>query len=352
MTVLVVTTVHSADDTRIRERLIRTLAMRFQVRYATRAPGPTDSTGLDWLPLHGGRLRRWWAALGTLLTSRWDVAVIHDPELVPAGVIARFLLRRPVVFDVHEDLAAQIVAKDWLPRPTRPLARLLSRVIYRMGETFLDLTLAEESYRRLFRRQHPVFPNYPRYEGWPEPGGEGDGTVIYVGDVRPERGVTDAAQACAIAGIPLTVVGPGEPVFSERLAEVGGDVKMLGRRPHREALTLMGRASVGISPLRSLPNYIDSVPTKVVEYMAMGLPVVATDLPGTRMVVDGFEAVWLVPPGEVRSMARAVSEAATPASRVLAMSRVDRVRASFRWPEDSVLSHYSRLAGEQEPDTP
>ena len=55
-TVLVMTTVHAPDDTRIRERLIRTLSQTWDVMYGAPLPGPTDISGLSWLPLSGGRL--------------------------------------------------------------------------------------------------------------------------------------------------------------------------------------------------------------------------------------------------------------------------------------------------------
>jgi glycosyltransferase involved in cell wall biosynthesis len=352
MTVLVLTTVHFADDTRIRERLIRTLATEFSVIYATRTPGPADHSGLTWRPLRGGRARRWWGALRALLAGSWDVAVIHDPELIPAGVIARALRRRPIVFDVHEDLAAQIVAKDWIPALLRPLVRRAARVLYRIAERTLQLTLAEDSYRRLFRGDHPVFPNFPRYEGWPDPVSEGDGSVVYVGDVRPARGVSDAARACARAGVPFRVIGPSDPVFSTALQQAGGEVRLQGRHPNPETLDLMRTASAGISPLRPLPNYVDSIPTKVIEYLAMGLPVVATDLPGTRQVLDGFGAVWIVPSGDIDAMATAVREAVRSESRAAALARATEVRSSFRWPESAVLAHYRSLGRKHETESP
>lgn len=346
MTVLVVSTVHSADDTRIRERLVRTLSDGFEVVYATRPPGPSDRSGLTWVGLHGGRARRWWAALRLLASGGWDVAVIHDPELIPAAVVARVVRRRPVVFDVHEDLGAQIATKEWIPRWLRPPARLLARFLYWLAERALVLTLAEEGYRGLFRRDHPVFPNHPTYVGWPDPVEEGDGTVVYVGDVSVVRGVVDAAEAARRSGLRFRVVGP----VPESLRGSLTDAELLGRRPNPEALRLAASATVGISPLRDAPNYRQSLPTKVLEYLALGLPVVATDLPGTREVAGRWDGVWLVPPGDVDAMAGALREAAHPEARALARSRAAQVRTRFIWPRATVLDWYRRLA--QEAETP
>lgn len=340
MTVLVVSTVHSADDTRIRERLVRTLSQGFEVRYATRLPRPTDTEGMTWVPLRGSRLRRWLRALQLLLGSGWDVAVVHDPELIPAAVVARAWRRKPIVFDVHEDLVAQIVAKEWIPAILRGPFRGLARLLYRLAESLLVLSLAEDGYRRLFVRDHPVFPNFPTYRNWPEPVPEGDGRVVYVGDVSAARGVTDAAEATARTGLPFLLVGPVPEALRADLA----GIETLGRLPNPEALRVAASAGIGISPLRDLPNYRHSLPTKVIEYLALGLPVVATDLPGTRAVTEGWEAVWLVPPGDTEAMAEALREASRPEARVSARTRAADVRARFVWPDTEILSWYRTLA--------
>ncbi len=145
-TVLVVTTVHWPDDTRIRERLTRTLANEFDVRYACRAPGPADRTGLTWIPLRGGRVRRNLRALRLGLAGDWDVMSVHDPELVPAAILSRMIRRRPVVFDVHENVPATAVTRDWVPGALRrPLAALAGAVL-RRAERTLAITLSEPEY--------------------------------------------------------------------------------------------------------------------------------------------------------------------------------------------------------------
>ena len=166
---LVVTSVHWPDDTRIRERLCRTLSKGFRVVLATRAPGPSDRTGLDWIPLRGGRFRRIWAAGRTALGSQWDVMIVHDPELVPLAMVVRLLRRSPVVFDVHEDIPATALTRDWVPGPLRGLLSWALRAMLRLAEKTLMITLAEDGYQRLFREKHVVFPNYPATAEYPEP---------------------------------------------------------------------------------------------------------------------------------------------------------------------------------------
>ncbi len=340
---LVLTTVHSPDDTRIRERLIRSLEPLGAITYACKTPGPSDRSGLTWLPLRGGRLRRNLATIGILLGGSWDLVVLHDPETIPAGALARLIRRTTLVFDVHENLPAQVAQKGWIPRWARPPFRWLARMLFVLAEKATIITLAEPGYGDLFARPHPVFPNYPRSVVFPDPEGSGDGTALYVGDVTRVRGIEDAVAACAIAGLPLVIVGRVDPQLRDALVAATPAPVIHGPLPNPEALRRMTAASVALSPLRDLPNYRHSVPTKTLEYLATGVPVVATDLPGTRSVLDGLDAVWLVPPGDPEAMAVAIAEASTEEAKERATAQAAEVRVRFRWPEEEVVTFYDGL---------
>jgi glycosyltransferase involved in cell wall biosynthesis len=339
-TVLILTTVHDPDDARIREKLARTLSGRMTVRYATRRPGPTDATGLEWLQLQGGRLRRNLRAWRLGFTARYDMLSLHDPETILLGVAVRLIRRKPVVFDLHEDLHSQIRTKvPWL---LRPLLHGVAWLLLRLAGATLTITLAEAGYARRFKRPGPVFPNHPDH--LPEISTQRRKVVTYVGDVTEMRGIPEAIEAAGRSGLPFEVIGRIDTRTRERLAlaaaMAGADVSIVGLLSHPEAMKRVATASVGVSPLRDLPNYRDSLPTKVLEYLALGLPVVATDLPGTRRVIGDLDAVWLVPPGDTMAMARALTEAVQDEAITAATAQAAEIRARFRWDADAVLAVY------------
>lgn len=344
--ILVVTVVHWPDDTRIRERLIRSLAREFDVIYAARSPGPSDKIGVDYVELAGGRLARNLRALRIALTTDWDVCVIHDPELVVCGMVSRLVRRRPVVFDVHEDFPASAHTRAWVPRPLRGLVSLLMRGVMRVAEATLTITLAEPGYRRLFTREHPTFPNYPDTEGYPRVTTDGDGPVVYLGDVTFERGADVAVAACSKSQVPLRLIGRIATETRSRLVEastLGDRLTMDGLLPNKVAIEALTEASVGLAPLRDLPNYRSSQPTKILEYLAVGLPVVASDLPGTRELVAGLDAVILVPPDDPEALAAGIEKARSPAVSAIAREQASVVRDRFRWPSDEVRDFYLSL---------
>ena len=344
---LVLTTVHQADDPRIRERTIGSLAEEFAVTFAAKPPAPTSTDGIEWVPLRGGRVRRWWKGLRLMFSKRFSVRSIHDPELIPAALLTRMFGRR-VVFDLHEDVPAQIRHKGWVWRPLRIPLAWIARLLLRMASRFLVVTLAEPGYGSLFERGHAVFPNYAPAGALPDLAGDG-GYLIYVGDVTVERGALDLVETAALTEPrrPLVVVGRCPVDLAERMAlaaEAGGvDLTLTGNRPHREAMERVAGASVGLSLLRDLPNEAGSMPTKVIEYLQMGIPVVATHLPGTEAAVKGLDAVRLVPPGD--ALAAAEAAAAMAGEREAARRQAERLRDELVWPDQQVRQLYRSVAG-------
>ena len=100
----------------------------------------------------------------------------------------------------------------------------------------------------------------------------------------------------------LCVIGSGElePTLRAHVAAAGlGDqVSFLGRQPHADALRCLARAR-----LMLLPSRWEGLPVSVIEAMHRGIPVVASDVAGTREVVVDGETGYLVPADDVQGYA-------------------------------------------------
>lgn len=294
-------------------------------------------------------MRRWWRAGVLILQKRWDLVAIHDPELLPHG-FARSLLGRATLFDLHEDLPSQLLTREWIPRPLRRLLSWISARVLRLAESRMTITLAEPGYRQLLRRDHPVIANHlPPVLPAPEPPASPP-FLAYLGDITESRGAYLALEAAAGAGQKLVMIGRiAPPEFGAALAaeakRLGVELEMAGQMPHAEALERVVGATAGLSPLLDIGNYRHSLPTKVPEYLALGLPVLASDLPGTRDPVAGLEGVTLVVPGDREAWREAGRDLAQdPHRRALTVGQVDEVRRRFSWSSDEVLSAYRTAA--------
>lgn len=315
MRVLVVTVVHHPLDARIFHRQIGALLdaghdVVYAAPWSATGTEPPPSVRAVDLPRSSGRrrVRALLAARRAIRSERAaaDVVLLHDPELLVAALGMR---RPPTVWDVHEDTAAALVDKRWVPRPARGALAGVVRAVERVAERHFGLLLAEEGYRVRFRQVHPVVPNEPRVpERVTRPG---DDRVVYVGRISRGRGADTllALPESLPEGVTLELVGSADDDVAGALAEADRAGRLRWRRflPNDEAQSLLDGALAGLSLLRDLPNYRHSRPTKVVEYMAHGVPVVATPTPVAARIVEEHGCGIVVPFGDPGGVADAVA---------------------------------------------
>jgi glycosyltransferase involved in cell wall biosynthesis len=320
MRVVVCTIVHHPADARIYHRQIRALLdAGHEVTYI--APvDPQDfhpertrpSLHLEAVPRALGRRRTGAirAARSALAqhAARADLLLIHDPELLLALPPRR--RRPPVIWDVHEDTAAALSTKPWLPRPLRPPAAVAVRTAERMAERYVHLILAERGYVARFARPHPVVPNTTYVPDVPAPPGD-DRRVVYVGHLSPDRGTADMIELGRLLrphGIMVELIGPADARARAQIepAQAAGLLRWRGFVPNDQAMPMLDGALAGLSLLHDEPNFRHSLPTKVVEYMARGVPVVTTPLPAAAELARGHECGFVVPFGDTQAAADAV----------------------------------------------
>jgi glycosyltransferase involved in cell wall biosynthesis len=351
MRVVVCTIVHHPADARIYHRQIRALLdAGHQVVYIAPA-GSEDfyperagcSLQVKTVPRAAGRRR-----IGALLGARKELAreaagadllLIHDPELLLALPSRR---RRPaVVWDVHEDTAAALSTKAWLPVPLRPPAALAVHTAERMAERYVHLILAEQGYVSRFPRPHPVVPNTTYVPDRPPPPGD-DRRVVYVGHLSPDRGVGDMIELARLlrpAGITVELIGPADGRARAQLepAQAEGLLRWRGFVPNDQAMPMLDGALAGLSLLGDEPNFRHSLPTKVVEYMARGVPVVTTPLPAAVALATGHQCGFVVPFRDPRAAADAVLELDRDSSLRVKLGQNGHAAAysSLGWPSDA-----------------
>jgi glycosyltransferase involved in cell wall biosynthesis len=327
--VVVVSSVHRWNDTRIFMRQAASLAAS---GYEVTLIGigdrrePFDSAGVHVYNLpRRRRALRWITDLEIVrrvLALDASIVHAHDPELFPFILLLR-LLGRKAVCDVHEDVPAQVLNKEWVPRPLRrPLSFSLRRCQRWLPSLADAVILAEDSYRRSFPavRNVEVVRNYPLLPEQCKCDYASDRLrLVYVGDVRMVRGIGEYVRIVHRLrqdSIPaeLHVVGsfadPAEEAEIReriRVLELDEHVKFLGRRPPEEIPALVEACDVGLALLHPIGNYRESYPTKMFEYMAAGLPVVVSRFALWEKVVEGNECGCVVDPLDVEEAAAAIA---------------------------------------------
>ncbi len=368
--VAVLTSVHPPFDPRIFYReAVSAAAAGFDVTvFAPGAPRTIrEGVRVEPVPVLGrgrwARPLRWPILFMKALRMRADLYHFHDPELLPWGLLLKWVTRGRVVYDSHEYFPESLASKYWIPRLLRrPAARLAALAEREIARRLDGVVAVTEDMAERFRRIQPNtvavmnFPPAPEDELPPYESREE--AVIYAGLMNPERGITIvpevAEELCRRRpGARLRLLGrldrwpvlPGLPDPSA-WSRIGVDV--LGTVPFPEVRGHLLRARVGWLPLDpSVPNARRAWPIKLVEYMAAGLPIVASDLPVPARVIGEYRCGIVVPGLDARAHAEALAYLLEHQEEAAEMGRrgFEAARMRFSWEKEAqkLQALYTRL---------
>src|ERR1700761_2874911 len=136
-------------------------------------------------------------------------------------------------------------------------------------------------------------------------------------------------------GVTVELIGPADGRARAQIepAQAAGLLRWHGFVPNDQAVTMVDGALAGLSLLQDEANFRHSLPTKVVEYMARGVPVVTTPLPRAAELATAHECGFVVPFGDPRAAADAVLTLARHSSLRAEMGRRghEAARSSLGW---------------------
>ncbi|MBM3315708.1 glycosyltransferase family 4 protein, partial [candidate division WOR-3 bacterium] len=288
--------------------------------------------------------------------TRAAVCHLHDPELLPVGLLLKLRGRR-VVYDVHEDYPQQVLSKHYLPRALRrPLAALLGRFEGAAARRLDAVVAATDHIAMRFGASTTVVRNYPALPGAlprrPRDHGRGLRVVHLAGTLTEDRGITSLVRALGLLDDSFELVLAGRFVpadYGRRLAALPGwsRVRHVPPVPHELVWDVYAGCDAGVVCLLPLPRYRVSLPVKLFEFMAAGLPVVASDFPLFRDIVERAGCGLCVDPESPEQIAAALRRLAAGPAAATAMGAAGRraAAACYGWnaEADVLLGLYRRL---------
>lgn len=321
MTVAHLTTVHPAADNRItfKEALALSEAGVEVILLARRGSAAKGVLPVRHVPLDvvGGRLRRvlsgYRAAWSALRRERPALVHIHDPELIPLAVAWKTVFRVPVVYDAHENLPAQVVAKQYIPAPVRPAVGLLARLLEILADRALSaVVIAEPALRSRFQHNSRVVlvQNFPWLRDFPQPSAapEGPPVLAYVGAISGHRGIREMCSAAERSSHSPRLLLAGEMLdrATKETVEKCSSVDYRGRIHVEDIPHLLAGAHVGLCALYPLPNYVEAQSTKIFEYLAAGRPFVYSNFPAWVDMFGGEGVGIAIDPLDTDALTKAV----------------------------------------------
>jgi glycosyltransferase involved in cell wall biosynthesis len=267
-----------------------------------------------------GRVNRMLRTTGRVLAAaralEADVYHLHDPELIPIGLRLKGLGHK-VVFDAHEDVPAQLLGKPYLGNVSGKMLSRSFSAYERYACRRLDGVVAATPFiRDKFLQINPAtvdVNNFPLLREFAAPAtwsGKA-AEVCYVGSISALRGIRELVRACALlrSQARLALAGSfAEPALATEVAAYPGwqRVDQHGHLDRDGVRRVMARAVAGLVTLHPVVNYLDALPVKMFEYMAAGIPVIASRFPLWRDIVEGHGCGVCVDPGDPVAIAAAI----------------------------------------------
>lgn len=286
-----------------------------------------------------------------------DVYHFHDPELAPICLLFR-LLGKPVIFDVHENVGEQIKDKQWLNPLLASFLSYVFNFFNKIFTKFFNIIIAEYSYSGIYKNfnsnhQFEVILNFPevqfleQFKNIERKGNE----FFYIGVVSNDRGldvILDALSLLESKGYDFKMHFIGrvfDEVDWEKHSKIKDKVIFYGRKSLDKGYAISSDCIAGLAVLKPIGNYIGSYPTKVFEYMAIGLPTITSNFALYKQIVEENNVGWCIDPYSSSDLAEVMINILDSKSlneiSVCAVSASDK----YSWGSESkkLLNMYSKI---------
>jgi glycosyltransferase involved in cell wall biosynthesis len=364
------TTVHPPFDTRIFHKEAKSLAKAgYLVTLIAKHDKEETIDGVKILPLKTPRNRILRMTKTLLECYRKAVKVdadlyhLHDPELLLATIPLR-LFKKKCLFDMHENVPKSILTKQWVHPAIRKIIFSLYKLMERILLFKLPVVLAEQSYLEDYEwaKKKIVVQNYPlsdellkikekKYDEF---------SIGYIGGVGLERGSIATLESLGVLkkrglSIRWECIGPVQEKHRTKLIENIkknnlSNVYLRGYMPPSEGWKIIARCHVGLAILSPIPNYVKSFPTKMFEYMALGIPVIVSNFPLYRSVVEKENCGLCINPEDPYELANAIEWMFKNREEAIKMGERGReaVRNIYRWENEmeKLLEFYNEILGQ------
>src|SRR5690606_27560340 len=263
-----------------------------------------------------------------------DIYHFHDPELIPFGIKLKYKGKR-VIYDSHEDLPRQLMSKHYINYFFRkPISLILEKYENYAARKFDFVITATPHIQKRFYKLNKAsldVNNYPLLGelyteaiDWQIKKNE----ICYIGSITQIRGLEQVIDAMEnLEGVQLNLAGTFSPnSFKDNLKEKGGweRVNYLGQIGREEVKSILRQSQVGIVTFLPYGNHTHSQPNKLFEYMAQGIPLVASHFDLWKSIIEKEDCGICVNPADPNAISKAIRNLLNDTNRAKQMGENGR----------------------------
>jgi len=252
-----------------------------------------------------------------LLRLKIDVFVANDLDTLPANYLASRIRRKPLVYDSHEYFTEvpELVNR---PRVKAIWTKIEKSLVPKVDAAYTVCDSIAEVYRSKYGVDFKVVRNLPvrsTTESIADRISNSPKIILYQGALNLGRGLEDTIKAMQfIEGAEFWLAGDGDLTQNlKKLVEelkLESKVKFLGRLPFQELNEVTRKADLGISLEEDLGlNYRFALPNKLFDYVQAGMPVLVSDLPEMRRMVENYNVGTYLEFSQRNGLAKAMQDA-------------------------------------------
>lgn len=284
------------------------------------------------------------------LRQRADLFHLHSPELIPIGLFLK-LIRKTVIYDAHEAYSEKIMSKPYIKPLWRPLISKVFSFFERISSKYFNHIIAADRFvaKQFKNRNVTVVANYPELSMTKKvtanklPLSQKEVTiVIYAGGLTKERGLFQMVKAMEYLSdldVELHLLGRFENAADEQIVCKIEKVKYLGFLPLDKVYSHLMVSHIGLVLLQPVPAYLyaGENTTKLFEYMANGLAIVASDFSNLKQIVEGNNCGICVDPTSLKDIASAIRLLHRNPQMITEMGEKGRqaVKIEYNWEKES-----------------
>ena len=260
------------------------------------------------------------------LKTRADVYHCNEMDSWAVGILLKLWLKKAVVFDVHEYYPARVAEAAPNPRLGKWVERMVRNSFAFLSRFSDGLIFVNESIASLYKFKGPyiILRNCVRIRDFrPLPVVEDlEKTfqdrviVVHIGNLRMGYGANALLESLEFIKNPqilFLILGGADEGFLRGVEEGGyrDQVKVINQMPLEQMLGYLALGDIGITLLQPIDkNMVYSLGRKFLEYVAAAIPIVVSNFPEYRALVDKYDLGLVVAPENPREIAAAITKLA------------------------------------------